>query len=206
MEGSETRVLLHRAAEGSDSAVRKLFQVHRPRLCQMVKLRMDRRLVGRLDASDIVQESLATAYRRLPDYLTERPMEFYPWIRSITWNCLVDAYRRHIAAERRSVKREVAPNIRLNDQSASHLMDRLIDQDEMIRVTRREMRARLLDALDRISADFKEVLVLRFLEQLTVRETAQTLHISESAVRTRQVRAIQSLRDILNPTGEDHHD
>ncbi len=204
MESSETRVLLDRAADGSDSAVRELFHSHRPRLCRMVQLRMDRRLVGRLDASDIVQESLAAAYRRLPDYLSERPIEFYPWIRSIAWNCLVDAYRRHVGADRRSVKREAAADIRLNDESASHLMDRLIDKNEMIRVTRQEIRSRLLDALDRIPANLREVLALRFLEQLTVREAAQTLQISEVALRTRQVRAIQSLRDILDSAREIH--
>ncbi len=121
----DTEELLTQARQGDSSAADRLLARHRDRLRQMVMLRMDPRLHKRFDPSDVVQESLATAHKRLPKYLSEQPLPFYVWLRQIAWNHLVDLHRRHVQAERRSVTREHPWDIALSDQSALKLADRL---------------------------------------------------------------------------------
>ena len=65
----ETQDLIRRAGGGEQAATERLFARHRDRLRQMVAVRMDSRLVSRIDPSDVVQETLAEAFRKLPEYL-----------------------------------------------------------------------------------------------------------------------------------------
>src|SRR5262245_41734828 len=102
----DTEQLLRQAAGGDAAARQALLERHRPRLLRMVALRLARRLAARLDPSDLVQESLAEADRQLGDYLSARPLPFYPWLRQIAWLRLVQAHRRHVQASKRSVLRE----------------------------------------------------------------------------------------------------
>src|SRR5262249_62353015 len=98
-----------RAAGRGDARPRgRLAERHRGRLRRMVAVRLDRRLAARVDPSDVVQESLAEADRRLDGYLRERPLPFYPWLRQLAWERLTALYRRHVPAQPRSVTREAA--------------------------------------------------------------------------------------------------
>jgi hypothetical protein len=92
-ERDETEALLDRAGSGDDRARQQLLSRHRSRLRQMVNLRLDRRLVARIDPSDIVQEALADAARNFADYLCDRPVPFYPWLRRFAWERLDDVNR-----------------------------------------------------------------------------------------------------------------
>src|SRR4051812_48592620 len=100
---SEVDDLILRADGGDDDARQALLARHRVRLRQMVALRLDRRLAARVDPSDVVQEALADADLGLSDFLRERPMPFYAWLRRFAWDRLVAVHRRHLAAEKRSV-------------------------------------------------------------------------------------------------------
>ena len=75
----------------------------------MVAVRLDRRLAARVDPSDVVQEALADASRRLDDYLLSRPLPFFAWLRQFAWERLVELHRRHVTPQRRSVIREEGP-------------------------------------------------------------------------------------------------
>jgi RNA polymerase sigma-70 factor, ECF subfamily len=79
----DTDELLNRTAHGDRAARDQLLVRHRQRLRQAVAYRLDRRLAARVDPSDVVQEVLAEAARKLPDYLRERPLPFYPWLRQM---------------------------------------------------------------------------------------------------------------------------
>src|SRR5205823_426419 len=102
----EVEDLILRADGGDGEARQLLLARHRERLRQMIALRLDRRLAARIDPSDIVQEALADADRDLAEYLSSRSMPFYAWLRRFAWDRLVEAHRRHVSAERRSVERE----------------------------------------------------------------------------------------------------
>ena len=118
--------LLQAAQDGDEAAGQRLLARHRSRLRQMVAVYLDRRLAARVDPSDIVQEALADATRGLTAYLRERPLPFYPWLRQLAWQRLLQGHRHHIRARRRSVEREVPWDIALPDQSAEALADRLM--------------------------------------------------------------------------------
>src|SRR5215471_6110054 len=102
----DTEELLQRSQAGDRQARGMLLQRHRKRLRRLIALRLDRRLAARLDPSDIVQEVLAEADRRLDHYLQQRPLPFYPWLRQLACDRLADAHRWHVQAQRRTVKRE----------------------------------------------------------------------------------------------------
>src|SRR5205823_9047828 len=110
------------ARRGDESAGHELLARHRDRLRRMVALRLDRRLAARLDPSDVVQEALADAARKLPAYLRDRPLPFYPWLRRLAWERLVKLHQRHVGAGRRSVTREEPPE--LPEGSALELAER----------------------------------------------------------------------------------
>src|SRR5262245_52611597 len=112
---ADTEELLRRAGTGDRSAWGELLERHRLRLERMIQLRMDRRLAARVDASDVVQDTLADALHKLPGYLYERPLPFYPWLRQIAWTRLIDLHRHHVYAGKRSVRREEHGAPRLPD-------------------------------------------------------------------------------------------
>jgi RNA polymerase sigma-70 factor (ECF subfamily) len=194
----DTDLLLERAGEGDVAARQQLLVRHRQRLRQMVALRMDRRLAARVDPSDVVQETLAEAIGKLSDYLRRRPLLFYPWLRQLAWERLVGLHRRHVRAQRRSVLRE-EERPPLPDGSAVELADRLLARGSSpsARLDRQEQRDRVRAALARLAEHDREVLVLRHLEQLSTREIAAVLGVTEGAVYTRHLRALERLRGLL---------
>jgi RNA polymerase sigma-70 factor (ECF subfamily) len=196
---TDTERLLRRAADGDESARDQLLQRHRGRLRRMVAVRFDPRLAARVDPSDVVQETLAEAAAQLPRYLRERPVPFYPWLRRMAERRLIELHRRHVQARRRTVTREAVGG--LPDGSALALAERLLGRrsSPSARLHRQEQRERVRAALAALPGPDREVLVLRILEGLPTRETAEVLGISEVAVRSRQVRALERLKALLGP-------
>jgi len=94
----DTSELLAEARRGDKSAANRLLGQHRDRLRRMVAVRMDDRLSARIDASDVVQETLMLAAKQIADYLRDPPLPFYPWLRQIAWNRLAVLHRRHLEA------------------------------------------------------------------------------------------------------------
>jgi RNA polymerase sigma-70 factor (ECF subfamily) len=201
----ESDELLDRAGRGEDAARQQLLALHRDRLRRMVAVRLDRRLAARIDPSDVVQEALADADQHLDEFLRDRPMGFYPWLRQIAWERLVDLHRRHIHAQRRSIVREEGLQPDGPDESARALADLLVASGTSPSrgVIRAELRERVQDALVRLSPRDREVLVLRHLEGLATAEVASVLGTSVGAVMTRHTRALVRLRGLLGDNPEE---
>jgi RNA polymerase sigma-70 factor (ECF subfamily) len=195
----DTDELLRRAEQGDGQARQAVLVRHRERLKQMVAVHLDRRLAARIDPSDVVQEALLDAAQGLDEYLRQRPVPFYPWLRQLAWERLIELHRRHLHAKRRSVKREEPLALHLSDESAQQLAERVLSRQSSPsdRAIRSELRSRIRAALDRLGERDREVLVLRHLEQLSTRETAAVLGISEGSVKTRHLRALERLRLLL---------
>jgi RNA polymerase sigma-70 factor, ECF subfamily len=199
-DGSGTGALVQRASHGDEEARHRLLGLHRARLRHMVALRMDHRLAARVDPSDIVQEALIDAAGRLDEYLSRPPLPFYPWLRQFAWERLVDVHRRHLHAGRRSVSREERAPMLLSGQSAACLADCLLDTgtSPSCGVIREELRRRVQDALAEMPPRDREVLVMRYLERLSIAEIAASLGIGEGAVKSRQMRALLRLRALMD--------
>jgi RNA polymerase sigma-70 factor (ECF subfamily) len=197
-EDPETEALLGKARLGDQSALERLLQRHRDRLCRMVAVRIDERLSACIDPSDVVQETMAIAAERLSDYLRDRPLPFYPWLRQIAFNRLLDLHRRHVLAGRRSVDREEP--LGLSDASAVQLADRVLagSTSPLKRLLRDELRARVRATLAGLDPADREILILRHLEQLSLAECTAVLGISEAAAKKRHVRAVRRLRCLLD--------
>ena len=188
--------LLGLATSGESGAVQALFDRHRDRLKKMIQLRMDQRIAARVDPSDVVQEALLTAFKRFDEYSRKRPISFYPWLRRIALDRLLDLRRRHLSS-RRSVSREQEQQF---DDSARQLVEHFAKSETgpLQRLARRELHDRVEHSLQRLSPSDREVLVLRMLEQMSVRETSEVLEVSEDAVKQRQLRALRRLRELLD--------
>lgn len=193
------------AVEGNREAEESLWQAFRPRLKRMIVSQLDERLSARVDPSDIVQETIIEAHRRLPDSVGEPPLPFYPWLRGIAIDHLQRAYRRHVQAQMRSVAAERPLGGALADDSVDYLAERLLHQEEGCPVKealKDELRRRVRDTLDQLPAPDREVLLLRQIEDMTTTEAALVLGISESAVRNRHLRALERFAALLRAAGE----
>jgi RNA polymerase sigma-70 factor (ECF subfamily) len=191
--------LLNRAEQGDEQARQELLGRYRERLRRLIAVRMDRRLGARVDPSDVVQEALIDAALKLPDYLRQRPLPFYPWLRRLAWERLLAHNRQHIYVQKRSVTREEERPPDLSDQSALELACRLVadGSSPSHRLQQQETVARIQAALARLPATDREVLVLRHLEQLSVSDMAAVLGITQGAVKVRHVRALKRFRALL---------
>ncbi len=197
---SNTDELVRRAGEGDASAIQMLFERHRGRLAQMVNVRMDPRVRGRIDPSDVIQETLAAASQKMDKYLANRPLPFYPWLRQIAWEKLVHLHDRHLRAAKRSVMREQYFRPDISDESAFALAERFIGSasNPSAAALRKEVRERVRQALDDLAEEDRELLLLRYLEQLPSQEIAAIVGISEAAVNMRHMRALERMRGKLS--------
>ncbi len=196
---SETQQLILAARDGNSDARNQLLERHRDALRRMVGLRMDRALQRRVDASDIVQDVLVEANRRLTEYLASSGMPFQLWLRHLARDRMIDAHRRHHAA-RRNVAREqpleAAPH---GDQSAFDLAALVRDREltPAAAATHHELERRFQAAIETLDDADREVVLMRHFEQLSNKDVALTLEISESAAGMRYLRAMRRLRAML---------
>jgi RNA polymerase sigma-70 factor (ECF subfamily) len=202
-QAGDTDELLNRAAHGDHAAVGSLMTRHRARLRQAVALRLDPRVAPRVDPSDVVQETLAEASTRLPDYLRRRPLPFYPWLRQIAGTRLDRLHEQHVEASKRSVQREHRDFFGLTDASVGKLARRLIGTGATPsqHAIRTEQRQRLRAALGDMRSTDREVLVMWHLEGLSVDEIAAVLGLTAAGVKSRHLRALTRLTSILNQQG-----
>lgn len=208
-DDSQTARLVRLAAAGDEQAWSELLALHRDRLRAMLALRMDRRLLGRIDPSDVIQETCLFAAKRLPEYAAHPTMSFYLWLRWIAGQRLIDQHRRHMGAQARGVHRELLlhhgafPEASSADLAA-YLLGRLSTPSQAaIKV---EQRIRLQEALNSLEPIDREILALRHFEELSNGEVAEVLGLDKSAASKRYGRALVRLKDVLLPLlGDDHH-
>jgi RNA polymerase sigma-70 factor (ECF subfamily) len=170
----------------------------------MIAARLDPRLAPRLDPSDVVQETLAEAARRLTDYLRDRPLPFYPWLYRLAADRLARTHRDHVASAVRGIGREERIDGPSHDEATStRLVDRLAADDTTPgrRMARQERRLLLLMTMERMGEADREILGLRYVDQLAFDEIAAVLEIETGAAKMRHLRAVDRLRGLLEEAG-----
>jgi RNA polymerase sigma-70 factor, ECF subfamily len=202
---NESAELLRRAGEGDSAALGTLLEAHRKRLRRMVRLRLDPRLQGRVDPSDVLQEAFLQAAQRLAQYLRQPKMPFFLWLRFLTGQKMLELRRRHLGTEARDAGREVSLyREAMPEASSACLAAQLMGKitAPLQAAIRAEMKLRLQEALNSMDPMDREVLALRHFEQLNNTETAEVLGITPSGASSRYLRALKRLKDIMGTMPE----
>jgi RNA polymerase sigma-70 factor (ECF subfamily) len=191
---------LRRLAAGDQQALAELFARYRDRLRRMVQLRLDRRVQGRVDASDVLQEAYLDAARRAAEYAANPAMPFFLWLRGLTGQRLLMVHRRHLGARMRDVGQEVALYRGALPQASSvslaaQLLGRMTSPS--LAAVRAEMQLKLQEALNGMDPLDREVLALRHFEELSNGEVAAVLGLEKAAASNRYVRALKRLKEVL---------
>jgi RNA polymerase sigma-70 factor (ECF subfamily) len=192
--------LLDAARTGDEAALAILVERHRDRLERMVRLRMDRRLQGRVDPADVVQDAYLAVRRKFPQCSADPRIPFFLWLRLEVGQKLVDAHRFHLGTQMRDAGQEVSlhrgalPQV-TSLSLAEHLLGKLTSASSA--AMRVELKLRVQEALNSMDPNDREVLILRHFEELSNAETAQVLGIKPAAAVNRYVRALKRLKDVF---------
>jgi RNA polymerase sigma-70 factor (ECF subfamily) len=199
-ESGELREQLRRLAAGDQQALADLFARYRDRLRRMVKLRLDRRLQGRIDASDVLQDAYLDVARHAAEYAANPTMPVFLWLRFLTGQRLLMVHRQHLGTKMRDVRQEISLYRGALPQASSvslaaQLLGRLTSPS--LAAVRAEMQLKLQEALNGMDPIDREVLTLRHFEELSNGETASVLGLQKSAASNRYIRALKRLKDVL---------
>jgi RNA polymerase sigma-70 factor (ECF subfamily) len=200
-EPQPTLVLLDRVRRGDSAAINGLLERHREAIKLMIDRRMDRVVQRRVDASDIVQDVLLEANRRLGDYLADPKMPFGLWLRHMARDRLIDAHRRHRVAAARSLDREVPLVVgETADHSQADLVGQVADREltPAAAATWHELERRFAAAVELLDEADRQIVLLRHFEHLSTAEAADVLGLSKPAAGMRYLRAMRRLRSLLD--------
>ncbi|MCY2979537.1 MAG: sigma-70 family RNA polymerase sigma factor [Planctomycetota bacterium] len=208
-DGEVTAELLVNVRGGESLAVEQLMDRHRNSLRRMIQLRLDQRLMQRMDVSDVIQDVLMEANRRLTDYLANPVIPFHLWIRQIAKDRIIDAHRRHRVSAKRSIDREQPqPGKGPPDQSTMELANQFRDHalTPAAAATQRELAEQIESAVQLLRENDREIILMRHYEQLNNQEIAQSLGLTEPAASMRYLRALKRLREVIEGLPTLHKD
>ncbi len=197
-EGRDPEEMLRRARAGDGAALGQLLELYRGYLALLARLQIGRRLQGKVDASDLVQDTFLEAHRHFARFRGTAEAELVEWLRQILAGLLANLLRRYLGTQRRDVRLERE----LADQMAesSRVLDRSLAAAQSTpsqRAIRREQAVLLADALDRLPEDYREVIILHHLEELKFPEVARRMGRSVDSVKNLWARALARLRRSL---------
>jgi RNA polymerase sigma-70 factor, ECF subfamily len=192
--------LLERLRSGDHCALAELFEQHRDRLRRMVELRMDARLQGRIDASDVLQDGFLDLVKQVDSYLSDPRLPVFLWLRLVVSDRLALVHRQNLGTRMRDVSQEVSlyrdPLPQASSAAlASMLLGHMTSPSNA--AIRAEQILQVQEAINSLEPLDREVVALRHFEQLSRAETAVVLGISEETGAKRYIRALKKLKSIL---------
>ena len=195
-----TEELLIDAKLGNQVAINQLMARHSESLHRLVRMRLDKKIQRRVSVSDVVQDVLVEANRRLQKYLESPVMPFRLWLRQIAQDRMVDAHRFHRVSAKRTVDREQQLMTSNNgDDSKTDLLGLLAGSNESPEenVMREEQAQQIKVSLALLPDRDAEIVMMRHFEHLSNQQISQLLNLSEPAASMRYLRAIKRLREII---------
>lgn len=188
------------ALEGDKEAAAELFQVYRARLRKMVELRMHAKVRARIDASDVLQESLVEVIRQIGSFKDKQEtMPVFTWMRLITGSQIKQFHRRHLGVEKRDAKREISLLKSAPAASSIFLANQLAGQFTSVDRNLRKVDAaeKLEMVLNEMEPSDREIIAMRHFEELTTEEMAVELGLTRSGVLKRYGRALRRLTEVV---------
>lgn len=200
---SDDPIEMIRHSSADPQVLGRIWDHYRERLRRVVRLRLDRRLQGRADPSDVLQEAFLDFQARAAEYVQKPDMPFFLWLRFLTGQRLQLVHRHHLGTQMRDAGREVSLHRGAMPQAtsvslAAQLLGRFTSVTQAVQ--RAEMQLILQEAINALDPIDREILALRHFEELSNDETAQVLEIKPSAASNRHIRALKRLRDVLKST------
>jgi RNA polymerase sigma-70 factor (ECF subfamily) len=194
----DVETLLLRAKGGDGAALGRLLEVHRSYLRLLARMQLRRFPGCKDDDSDIVQEVFLTAHNAFDQFRGSTEAAWTAWLRRILATRLANAARRFLGTRQRDARREVEIARRL-DESSQCLAELFLAKRNTpsAEAVRREAAVLLADALDQLPPDYREVVMLRNLEELSFPEVAERMRRSVDSVKNLWARAIVRLRPLL---------
>jgi RNA polymerase sigma-70 factor (ECF subfamily) len=196
----DTPGLLERLRGGDRDALAELFARHREPLRRMIEFRLDRRLNGRVSASDVLQEAYVDAMKRVPHFFENPEMPFFIWLRWIAGQRIVEVHRQHLGARMRDAGLEISLQQGYPAAASSSCLAASLAGEQTspsVAAIRGEMMTQLEAALDRLDPIDREVLALRHFEELSNNEVAAILGIQKAAASKRYIRALERLKGAI---------
>ena len=186
---------LDEARVGSDAALGKLFEIYSNYLTLLARVQIGRRLQGKADAADVVQETLMEAHRQFPKFRGTSEPELTAWLRRILAGQIALLIRQYIGTKARDIRLEQDLNADV-DQSFQAMDASLAASitTPSMRASRREQALVLSDALNKLPDTYREVIILRNLEGMSFYEVAAKMSKTEDSVQKLWVRALAALR------------
>ena len=196
---SEVQTLLAQAREGDAAAEERLLELVREPLRRLIAQRMNRAVLRREDASDVVQLALIEVHQRLREFVKNPTMSFQLWVQLIARDHINDAHRRNVTAQKRSLKREQPAAAA--DRSSLELAARLVDPERTpaSEAACRELERMMEAALESLEEDDRRIIQMRHHEKRSNQEVAKALGLTEAAASMRHLRAIRRLQMLLKP-------
>ncbi len=191
--------LVDRLRGGDQQVLGVLFARYRDQLHRMVQFRLDRRLRGRIDASDVLQDTFLDAAQHVDRFIDQPELPLVVWLRIMTSQRLIDLHRRHLGAKKRNAGQDVSLHQpALYEATSACIAIQLADDlpTPSAEAQLGERVQKLEEVLDRMDPLDREVLALRHFEELNNGEVAEILGLSKSAASNRYVRALKRLKDI----------
>jgi RNA polymerase sigma-70 factor (ECF subfamily) len=197
--------LLQKARAGDDAARDRLFVVCRNYVSIAARAEMASWLKAKVDASDLVQQTLLEAHRGLANFRGTTEGEWLGWLKQILVHNAADFVRRYHGVEKRCAGREVSLAASEDSaQNAPQLSDGGPTPSQL--VMQKELHLQVADAVARLPEDYQEVVILRNLQQLPFDDVAERMGRSRPAVQMLWMRAIRRLQEVLNEgeSGDSH--
>ena len=192
--------VLKRAQDGDSESLGELLSVYRGYLLGIAVARLDLRVRARCNPSDIVQETMLEAFRDFHHFRGGLEREFLAWIRQILANNLLKAVQTHLLTEKRDIRREQQIDPRSQsygsrlEKQTNWFTDRGASPSSVLQ--KREQLSVVLEQISKLPSHYRDVLVLRHIEELSFDDVAARLGKSSGAVRMIWLRALETLREV----------
>ena len=199
-EDSGSKALEQRIHAGDSDALASAFEVHRDRLRQIVLARLDSKLKGRVDPSDVLQEAFIDMAKRLPNFSKRtEPMSVFVWMRLVATESIVNTHRKHLAAGKRDARKEQPLQVYNGNATSICLAENMLARYSSAgnKALRRELKTILMDTLRTMDSIDQEIILMRTFEDLTNVEAAEALGLSQRGASNRYIRALARLHSSL---------
>lgn len=203
-DAAKLKALNARIQSGDRSALGPVFEILRPRLRATIRLQVNQRIRRREDESDILQEAYFAAANDFDRYAAEPKVPVYVWVRGLVQQRLVDAHRKHLVSQKRSLNREISihgHHLSADDASSTYSVARQLVSDltsPSLVASKVELRKVLQTVLEQLDPIDQEIISLRHTQGMKSSEVATLLQINQSTASTRYLRALKKLKDGLS--------